>query len=277
MGGIIWLASYPKSGNTWLRAFLHNLLRDPDRPMPINELDKFCLGDSQASWYVHVSGGRSPAELSKPEVAQLRPQVHAAFTKAHPDSVFAKTHNLLGESFGVPLVSMQHTVGAIYVVRNPLDVVLSLADHFGIGIDEAIAFMANPEAGTENDAVNAYEHYGTWSQHVASWTREETPGLTWVRYEDMLDKPQKTFGEVARFLGLQPPRQRLAKAIKFSSFKVLRQQEDRSGFRERSAHSEHFFRVGRAGQWRRQLTAEQVDAVVATQREQMERFGYLPD
>jgi len=277
MGGIVWLASYPKSGNTWLRAFLHNLLRDPERPMPINELDKFCLGDSQAAWFEHLSGGRSPAEMSKQEIAALRPQVHAAFTRAHPDSVFAKTHNILAESFGTPLVTMAHTVGAIYVVRNPLDVCISLADHFGLSLDDAIAFMANPEAGTENDAVNAYEAYGTWSQHVASWTREGTQGLTWLRYEDMLDRPQKTFAAVARFLGLEPSRQRLAKAIKFSSFKVLRGQEDRSGFRERSKHSEHFFRVGRAGQWRRTLSPAQVGAMVTAQREQMERFGYLPD
>lgn len=277
MGGIVWLASYPKSGNTWLRAFLHNLLRNPATPMDINELDKFCLGDSQAPWYMQVSGGRSPAGMTKEDLAPLRTKVHEAFTQAHPDSVFAKTHNILGGFAGVPLVSMEYTVGAIYVLRNPLDVCLSVADHFGLSLDDAIAFLANPNAGTENTEVNAFEFYGTWSQHVRSWTDNDSPGLMHVRYEDMLDKPRQTFGSVAKFLGLSPPRDRLDKAIKFSSFKVLRNQESKSGFRERSQYSEHFFRVGRAGQWRNKLSAAQVDAVVSAHREQMTRFGYLPD
>lgn len=275
MGAIVWLSSYPKSGNTWLRAFLHNLLRNPDRPMGINELDKFCLGDSQASWYQHIAG-RSPAGMTKPEIAAIRPQVHEAFTKAFPDSVFAKTHNLLGEAFGHPLVTMSCTVGAIYVLRNPLDVVISLADHFGLTLDQAITFMANPQAGTENDEFNAFEFYGTWSQHVESWTREGNEGMIWLRYEDMLTKPQQSFGRIAGYLGLKPPRQRLDKAIKFSSFKVLRNQEEREGFRERSKHAERFFRVGKAAQWRSLLSAAQVDAIVEAHGEQMERFAYLP-
>ncbi len=274
MGGIIWLASYPKSGNTWMRAFLHNLLRNPERPANINELDQFCLGDSQAGWYEQVSG-RDIKSLSIREIAELRPKVHEAFTRAHPDSVFAKTHNILGSFEGVPLVSMQYTVGAVYVVRNPLDVSISLADHYGISIDEAIEMLGNPDAGSAGDA-NVYEIYNTWSRHVESWTHQESDSLIWLRYEDMLAKPVKSFGQVARFLRIDPPRQRLDKAIKFSSFKVLRRQEEQSGFRERSSFSERFFRAGRAGQWRKALTPAQVDAVVAAHHAQMERFGYLP-
>ena len=276
MGGIIWLASYPKSGNTWLRAFLHNLLRDPHQPADINKLDQFCLGDSQASWYAHVAGGRKPMDMSPEEVAPLRPLVHKAFTEAHPDSVFAKTHNIMAKAHDVPLVTMEYTVGAIYVVRNPLDVVISLADHFGIGLDDAIAMLADPNAGTPSNKSNAFEFYGTWSQHVESWTARKNTALMHVRYEDMLAKPQRIFRNVAKFLDLSPPNARLDKAIRFSSFKVLRAQEQKDGFRERSSHSERFFRSGKSGQWRSELSRTQVDAVVAAHHKQMKRFGYLP-
>ncbi len=275
MGGIVWLASYPKSGNTWMRAFLHNLLRNPARPMEINELDKFCLGDSQVYWFEHVSG-RKIAELSRQDIARLRPKVHAAFTEAHPDSVFAKTHNMLAESEGAPLINLDCTVGAIYILRNPLDVCLSLADHAGLAIDQAIELMADPLGGSETDPVNVYEVYGSWSMHVQSWTQEAKPSLIWVRYEDLLAKPAKSFGRVAKFLDLSPSRERLQKAMQFSSFRVLSNQESRTGFRERSQHAERFFRVGRAGQWRKILTPTQVDAVVAAHTEQMRRFDYLP-
>ena len=116
----------------------------------------------------------------------------------------------------------------------------------------------------------------SWSNHVKSWTQQPHGGLHVVRYEDMQATAQKTFSATARFLGLSPPRERLKRAIKFSSFKALRQQEDRHGFGERSPHAEHFFRVGRSGQWRQALSPAQVDAVVAANAEQMERFGYLP-
>ena len=275
MGSIVWLASYPKSGNTWMRAFLHNLLRNPARPMDINALDQFCLGDAQVYWYEHVSG-KKIAELTRQEIAGLRPKVHEAFTKAHPDSVFAKTHNMLGQSEGEPLVNLDCTIGAIYVVRNPLDVCLSLADHAGVSIDQAIALMADPAGGSETDAINVYEVFGSWSMHVESWTQEERPSLIWVRYEDLLAKPAKHFARVANFLGLAPPRERLKKAMQFSSFKVLRSQEARAGFRERSQHSERFFRAGKAGQWRQALNAAQVDAVVSAHAGQMARFDYLP-
>jgi hypothetical protein len=273
MGGIIWLASYPKSGNTWLRAFLHNLLRDPDQPADINNLDQFCLGDSQAKWYSHVANGRKPMDMPPEEVAPLRPLVHQAFTSAHPDSVFAKTHNIMAEAHGVPLVTMAYTVGAIYIVRNPLDMVISLADHFGLSLDGAIAMLADANAGTPSNANNAFEFYGTWSQHVASWTARQSDAMMWLRYEDMEAEPRRIFRETAKFLDLDPPDARLNKAIQFSSFEVLRAQEVKAGFRERSSHSERFFRSGKSGQWHGVLSKAQVDAVVAAHHEQMERFG----
>jgi Sulfotransferase domain len=274
MGAIVWLASYPKSGNTWLRAFLHNLLRDPAQPVDINQLDRFTHSDTLRHWYAAASP-RPLDELTPQEIAQLRPLVHRKLTETYPDSVFVKTHNLLGDNLGVSLITMECTAGAIYVVRDPRDVAISLADHFGIGIDDAIAMLGNPAGGAAADAINVAQVYGTWSMHVQSWTQRPSPQLHVLRYEDMTEAPLATFKAVAAFLGLQPPRARLEKAIKFSSFKVLQGQERRHGFKERSDKSAAFFRAGRAGQWKTALTAAQAEAIAAAHGEQMRRFGYL--
>ncbi len=276
MAGIIWLASYLKSGNTWTRAFLHNLLRNPPKPVSVNELDRFCFGDSAAIWYEKV-GKRKPTEMSNKEIAELRPKVHQAFTRSSPDSVFVKTHCAMVEVEGVPLITMAASAGAIYVVRNPLDVVISLADHYGLDLDGAIDMMASPNGASPTDERNVYEVYGPWHRHVESWTRAGHRMLHVMRYEDMLEKPFGTFGALANFLGLKPPRQRLDRAIKFSSFKVLQQQEKQQGFRERSMHSEKFFREGRAEQWRGKLSDDQIGRIVEAHREQMEKFGYVPE
>ncbi len=275
MAGIVWLASYPKSGNTWLRAFLHNLLLNPAQPADINQLDRFCRGDSQNHYYQPYAS--KPIEgLSDEEVMALRPKVHAGFAQSSPDAVFVKTHNALQSVLEIPLVTMSCTAGAIYVLRNPIDVCPSLADHAGLSLDEAIALMGRPGARTFTDSANVFEYYGTWSHHVESWTGQESDGLIWLRYEDMADKPRATFRKVAEFLGLSPPRPRLDKAIKFSSFKVLARQEAQHGFRERSDHAQRFFRVGRAGQGKKALTTQQIDRIVADHGPIMERFGYLP-
>jgi hypothetical protein len=274
MGGIIWLASYPKSGNTWMRAFLHNLLRDAPAPVPINELTQFTIGDTLVEWYAEIAG-RPLEGMSDAELAKLRPIVHRRFTQQHADSVFVKTHMALGEAAGMPTITMDCTAGAIYLIRDPRDVAISAAAHFGTDIDGAIAIMNDPTAHTRFDGINVPQYYGTWSQHVRSWTTEPNKMLRVVRYEDLLDKPGPTFGGLARFLGLKPSPARLVKAIKFASFDELRKQEQKSGFIERSLSGGEFFREGRAGQWRERLTPEQIARITDAHREVMADYGYL--
>jgi hypothetical protein len=276
MGKILWLASYPRSGNTWVRVFLHNLLRNPAEPYDINRLQDFTLIDSQARWY-RTLDPRPTSELSKEEAAALRPRVHEAMTKAFPDTVFVKTHNALIEDRGTPMISIGHTAGAIYILRNPLDVAVSYSAHFGISLDEAVEAMNR--AGNEtisNTDKFAYEVHGSWSEHVRSWTATPNPALHVVRYEDMAAEPERSFGGIAAFLGLRLPGDRLARAIRYSSFAVLKEQERRQGFRERSAKSETFFRAGDSGQGRRLLRPELVQSLRAAHEEQMVRFGYWP-
>ena len=275
MGKIVWLASYPKSGNTWLRAFLHNLFRRPDAAYDINRLIDFSTADSAIGWY-EKAASRQVHGMSRAELARYRPKAHALMTEVFPDNVFVKTHNALVEESGVPTITMAHTAGAIYVVRNPLDICLSFADHYGLTIDDAISEMNRPGAFIDFTETHVPEIYGSWSEHVESWTARPSPGLHVLRYEDMLVQPEQTFGSVARFLGLSPSAERLRRAIDLSSFEKLRQQEDAAGFKERSKKSEKFFRVGRADQWRTALTTAQVDLLVKAHERQMRRFAYLP-
>jgi hypothetical protein len=279
MGGIVWLASYPKSGNTWMRAFLHNLLTNAKEPVDPNRLDAFTLGNKAVGWYRPYIGDKPAAAITPEELARHRKSVHRDFTQTSPDTVFVKTHCFLGlDDTGAPLITMEYTAGAIYIVRNPLDVVLSMMPHFGLTADQAIdylGFVRNSMGGADEDSVE--EPVSTWSIHVKSWTAEPNPRLLTVRYEDMLAKPAVAFGNVCRFLGLKPPPERLERAIRFSSFDTLRKLEDQKGFKERSKTAERFFRAGRMGQWREKLTEAQIRRVVSEHREQMARFGYVPE
>ena len=275
MGALIWLASYPKSGNTWMRSFLHNLLRNSPTPVNINEIADFCLGESYGEWYVQKY--RKPLDqFTLDEIAEKRCRIHEDFTRVFPDSVFVKTHNYLGDWKGYPLHNMDVTAGGIYIVRNPLDVVPSMTHHYGLTIDEAILRLGNAGATTEMTAGHVPEVHSSWSLHVKSWTQNPHPQLFIVRYEDLLEKPRKHFKKVTQFLGLKPPAERLERAIRNSSFKSLKAQEEKSGFREKSRHAQAFFREGRKDQWREQLSDAQIRQIIADHHEQMERFGYIP-
>ena len=274
MGALIWLASYPKSGNTWLRSFLHHLLANPPAPLPPDELRKFCFADDARGFFDRAAGHATQG-LSTAEIAALRPRAQALMAATAKESVFVKTHSLLGEHHGKPLINEAVTVGALYVLRDPRDVAISGAHHYGLTIDGMIERLANKAAATGNTPQAAYTLQSSWSDHVTSWTRQRHPRLLVLRYEDMEQQPTATFGTVARFLGLSPPPERLQRAIDFSSFKVARELEQKHGFNERSQHADSFFRAGRSGQWRGTLTPGQIERIEADHGEVMRRFGYL--
>lgn len=275
MGRLIWLASFPKSGNTWMRAFLHNLLRDPRDDYDINRLGEFSASDSTVHYYTQYLT-KPTKEWTNLEIMQTRWKVQRDIGRLSVDDIFVKTHNAHVEYDGLPMIHMDLTAGAIYVIRNPLDVCISFADHYGASIDDAIRVMNDMSMGTPTNEGLVFEVHKTWETHVYSWTNQPGPWLHVIRYEDMLNKPMVAFSRVSRFLGLNPPRDRLERAIERSSFKSLRAQEDEKGFRERSHKAEKFFRVGKAGQWRTALSKAQIDRVVEVNKVQMERFGYWP-
>jgi hypothetical protein len=275
MGNIVWLASYPKSGNTWLRSFLANLIANRPTPVALADLPNYGRLEADPELYSQAAG-RPSAELDFAQLCALRPKVHMALAAAAPRTVFVKTHSMAGALDGVPLLTPQVSAGAICIVRNPLDVAISMAHHFGIGFDEAIDYLGDERAATENSALFVTEFLGSWSQHVRSWADMDSARILVLRYEDLLQKPAKTFGKVARLVGLDTDRSRVERAIAHASFASLAGMEKRDGFIEVPIKGKQFFRAGRANQWREVLTGEQVRRIIARHREQMLRFRYVP-
>lgn len=277
MSGIYWLASYPKSGNTWFRSFLANLQQDGDAPVHINALHTGQIASSRA-WLDDVLGFDT-ADLDHDEIDNLRPAVYRWSLHA-PTVGYHKTHDAyICTQQGEPLVSREATLGALYIVRNPLDVVLSAANHWGLDADATIDRMAAQDMAlarsTKALGAQVRQKLLSWSQHVLSWV--DAPGLNvhTLRYEDMQAAPVETFALAARFLGLPADAPRITKAVRFSDFNVLRQQEAEQGFRERSTVMGQFFRQGTSGGWREKLTHAQVERVLHDHGPVMRRFGYV--
>ncbi len=277
MGKLVWIASYPKSGSTWLRAFLHNYIRQPETPYDINRLTDLSTGESGASLY-RAQDGRPASRYTVAEVQRMRPAVHRALMGLHPDLVFVKTHNASLVVAGVPLVTPEVTAGAIYLVRDPRDVAVSYSHHLGLGLDETIGRMADPMAATGGGDDKVFEQVSSWSVHVHHWTRTASARRLVLRYEDLSAEPEVWFGAVIRWLGEEPPAARLARAVVFSGFEALRGQERAGGFVEQPRQSRGaFFREGRVGGWRAVLSAAQAARIERDHAAVMRRFGYLND
>ncbi|MCK5748298.1 MAG: sulfotransferase domain-containing protein [Oricola sp.] len=277
--GIIWLASYPKSGNTWARSFLFNLIsiltgEDPST-RDINAVNERSIWDISARRYEEILG-KPPKEAGREAVAAARPKVQEAIADELPGISLVKTHNALVMDRGYPAINTKVTSGAVYIIRNPLDVAISFSHHLGTTVDKAIARMGKKGLETPMTDESVHEIYGSWSENVLSWTRKPNPAIFVMRYEDMKSAPEKTFGALARHLLMSPTRDQLARAIELSSFERLQQKEEETGFKMKPKAAEKFFRKGEVGEWKDVLTRNQVQRIIQDHGQQMARFGYLP-
>lgn len=271
--GILWIASYPKSGNTWVRAFLANYATGSDTALAINDLSNFGHSDGNIGPYEQLSG-KPFATLSDIEIAHLRPRAQALMGAGQAITP-VKTHAAIGAVHGAPTINMAVTAGAIYILRNPLDIVLSYADHYGLSHEQAVDALTTISTAIARSSRTAPEHLGDWGAHVRSWTSTPSPMLRVVRYEDLQQNPAEAFSPLPAMLGLPQDPARTAQAIRHASFDELSRQEAQDGFRERSANQQRFFRKGGSGQWRQDLAPALIDRMVTKLKPEMQRFGYL--
>jgi Sulfotransferase domain len=276
MSGIYWLASYPKSGNTWLRALLTNYRRDSDEPATLDELEG--SGAFLRETFDDCAGIES-ANLTQQQIEHYRPGVYERLAAESTEPLFLKIHDAYTyNADSRPIISKRATAGVIYLIRNPLDVAVSYAYHRNEAIDKTIRVMSRPDAmlaGSDRPNDHLPQRVLSWSGHICSWVDEADLNVHIVRYEDMVRQSVAVFTAIVRFAGLDVDADRVRKAVAFSCFEQLQAQEAAHGFAEKQPTAASFFRQGRAGSWRDELTDGQVGQLVTDHRSVMRRFGYL--
>jgi hypothetical protein len=275
---IVWLASYPKSGNTWFRIFLSALLNDTGE-IDINGIQTDTIFGSREIFNAFTD--IDSRYLYDDEIKQLLPAVYQELSNGLSKPQYIKVHDAYTfNNVDQPIICCQATKAAIYIIRNPLDIAASFANHLGSTIDQAIRRMNDPNASLaiqkNNLNINAQlkQTILSWSEHVLSWTGQTSFPVLVIRYEDMLNSPIETFSKAVRFMGINADPDRINNAIKASNFNILRQKEEQKGFIEKSSKATRFFRSGIAGNWLNELTKEQVLSVTKHHGHVMSRFGY---
>jgi aryl sulfotransferase len=275
VAGFWWLASYPKSGNTWLRVVIATLLSG--RPADSNAIPLLNALASDRSQFDDVLGIES-ADLTVEQETNLRPRAYEIWAAEASQPIYCKTHDAYHRtSAGEPLFPTAVTPGAVYVVRDPRAVAVSLAHHTARTVDEAIAFMNNPAAAFSVPAGHLprqlHQRLERWHDHVESWLAAPFP-VHLVRYEDMHSDPHAVFAGIAAFLGLPFDPERIAAAIETAAFPRLQALEQAVGFSEKPIQAAAFFREGSVDGWRRTLLPEQAARIVDANEAVMLRLGY---
>ncbi|MGZ3874703.1 MAG: sulfotransferase domain-containing protein [Mucilaginibacter sp.] len=276
---IVWLASYPKSGNTWFRAFLTALLGDGD--LNINEMKTD--GIFSARGIFDSCTDLDSTYLRDEEVKLLQPEVYCHLAKEYEkERLFVKVHDAYTyNELNQPIIPTPPTLCAIYLIRNPLDVVASLANHNGSTIDAAIKLMNNPKGtlARQKGNLNVNNQFSQlmldWSGHAESWTAQTGFPVLAVRYEDMLADPLATFSRAVAFMGVDTTADKILKAIEETRFDKLKAQEAAGGFKEKNPRSESFFRSGSKGNWEKELTAAQAESILTHHADVMRKYNYI--
>lgn len=277
--GFIWLASYPKSGNTWFRALL-TAYEDSDGDVNINKLAaRHAARERLFERYLACDGSL----LSVEETFVARRALYLFLADTNTSRAPQKVHDAnLPLANGQLLFPPEATAAVVHLVRHPFDVAVSYAYHLGLApnFDQCIDNMCNPEFRVDG-MVHAQmpQVQSDWSSHALSWL--ETPNVRRVtlRYEDMLADGVGSLTQALRTMypDIDPDPDRVVRAVEATSFGKLQAQEVASSFKERSAKSEAFFRSGKAGDWRNHLTPAQCDRLAEALAPAMNRLGYRAD
>jgi hypothetical protein len=276
---IIWLASYPKSGNTWVRLFIEAYL-----------LGKFDLNNvicsvSDDTSTRHGVGDGSDERSFPVEIQQLtRPmallRLVRMFHKHKPVDgmpLFVKTHNANLVANGMTLLPEQLSKKTVHIVRDPRDVALSFSKHIGLSVDKTIDYMEDKYRvlSTDTERLKMSDFLSSWRKHTQSFLEGDLIGVKTFLYEDMYYDGVKTFCDILDHCEIEPDAERVEMALELVKLSNLREKEKEDGFVEAShKNTSGFFGKG-GSRWEKELLPSQAHRIAKMGGAYMKKLGYL--
>ena len=274
---LLWLASYPRSGNTFTRILLANYFAADEEAYDINKLAAFIPSDTSWTIWENANAGVSASDSSE-TIWKTRAPVISRYRKmkASEELPGLKTHTANVQIFGVSGFDFRPHDRIIYIVRHPLDLLLSIADFNGKDLDSALGEMLTPGYGVRNDRIGGLEVRGSWAEHVTSWVNSPPCPLFLLRYEELSTATEASLRAILSFLHVPIVEEKVRRAVAASHFHKLREQEEARSFVERPSitSSGRFFREGRSLQWLRKLNPEQAYRLADSCEKVMVPLGY---
>jgi len=282
---IIWLASYPKSGNTYVRAFLSAYYFSENGQFDFSQILNIEQFPHEKYFKQKVNG---ISEASKQWIPIQRE------VNKNKKIKFFKTHNCLGNYQGNQFTSPETTLGAVYIVRDPRNVLTSLKNHYSFDDDKALKMITDKTRSlmSNNGTHASLTHISSWAENYLSWFRNNQFRRLFVKYEDLITNKYETFRDIIVFTNTLMNRvegvdkSKLQKAIETTNFNVLKKKEmsetfdgSDNGFKSwRKFHSENknlFFNLGPDNNWEKILKKKISDEIIICFEKEMKELGYL--
>ena len=259
---IIWIASYPKNGNTYLRSFLASYYFSKTGKFEFNLLNN--INHFPGTMYSN-SKTNNATEASKNWI--FLQEKYFEKDKLH----LLKTHNSLIPYNGNSFTTKKQTLGAIYIIRDPRSVIISSAHHYSLNYETALEYMSDPQKSllvksVDGDFAN-FTYLSSWSNHYKSWIKNSDFKILFIKYEDLEDNKYEIFRDIIIFIetltkrNIKVDKEKLLESIKTTNFNVLKNKEKNEGFQE-SAYSKEtgkkidFFNKGFNNRWQKILPDE---------------------
>tara|TARA_Y100000996_G_scaffold110696_1_gene81833 strand:- start:654 stop:1505 length:852 start_codon:yes stop_codon:yes gene_type:complete len=282
---IIWLASYPKSGNTWVRSFLTSLLYTDDGKNDFSNLDKIKQFPGRYQFENFVNDFQDIEEIYK---NWLNAQDYINLDKKIK---FLKTHHVNCTIKDYKFYNDSNSLGAIHIVRDPRNVLISIKNHFLLkDFDEAKEFILKEKnwvgiIKNKNNIITDNQIptlISSWKINYLSWKNKVNNYLL-VKYEDLVKDPKKEFFKISHFLekimSTKFKENKILNSIKTSSFDNMQNLENKGLFKEYVKSENNtkikFFNLGPKNDWKLYLNKEIVEEINFKFKKEMEELGYL--
>jgi hypothetical protein len=280
---IIWLASYPKSGNTWLRSLLSSYYYSNDGIFYFDLLKKIEQFPEKKFFLEFTKDFSDPLVTSKYWIkAQNKINENKKVN-------FFKTHNSLCNINGNNYTNKKNTLGCIYIIRDPRNVLTSIKNHYELSYEDSLKFMLNENKYTydyfkKND-FGDFQFISSWKKNSNSWLTNKTFAVKLIKYEDLLSSTFDTLKNIIDFINkinnqsVHFNKNKAKNSINSTNFDKLKKMENEFGFEEAIKSKKNqkkipFFNLGPNNDWKKLVPQELKNQINDTFKKELKEFGY---